>query len=127
MLDDRRRLLLIERGRAPSVGHWSLPGGRCEPGETPEQACVREVAEETGIHVVVERWVGRVERDAKDATVYVIDDFLCRPVAGRPEAGRPVAGDDAAHARWVTRAQLDGLLLTAGLLEALAEWDVLPD
>ena len=46
-------LLLIRRGHAPSRGRWSLPGGRVEPGETAEQALVREVAEETGLVVEV--------------------------------------------------------------------------
>lgn len=43
------RLLMVLRGRGPGVGKWSIPGGRVEPGETPEQAVVREVMEETGV------------------------------------------------------------------------------
>lgn len=83
---------------------------------------MREVAEETGLEVAVQRWVARVERDAPDGGVYVIDDFVCRPVGGVLRAG-----DDAADARWVTRGDLARLTLAPGLLGALTEWDLLPD
>lgn len=122
MFDGSRRLLVIERGRPPAQGSWSVPGGRCRSGESAAQACVREVAEETGLDVEVHRWVGRVERDAPEGGVYVIDDFLCGVVGGVLQAR-----DDAADVRWVTRDELAGLTLAAGLLAALTEWDALPD
>ena len=59
-----RRLLLVLRGREPSRGNWSVPGGRVEPGESDEAATAREVLEETGLHVNVGPLVGSVERDA---------------------------------------------------------------
>ncbi|HEY9012262.1 MAG TPA: NUDIX domain-containing protein [Devosia sp.] len=49
-LIDRDKVLLIQRNRKPYFGMWSLPGGRLEPGETPEQAAQREVMEETGLY-----------------------------------------------------------------------------
>ena len=45
----RDDLLLIQRNRPPSEGLWTLPGGRLEPGETPEQCAIREVHEELGL------------------------------------------------------------------------------
>lgn len=119
--DDQQRLLLIRRGRPPSAGTWSVPGGRCLPGESPAAACVREVAEETGLQVEVLRHAGRVERAAPGGGVYVIDDFACR-VAG----GTLAAGDDAADARWVGRTELRELELAPGLYAALEEWGLLP-
>lgn len=113
---------MIQRSRPPAKGSWSLPGGRCLPGEFPAHACVRELAEETGLRVEVLRHVGRVERNAPDGGVYVIDDFLCRLHGGRLRAG-----DDAADARWVDREQLRGLSLAPGLWDALSEWSMLPD
>ena len=56
--DAAGRLLVILRGHAPSAGTWSVPGGRCLPGEAAPDACVREVREETGLAVVVQRWAG---------------------------------------------------------------------
>lgn len=121
VFDDDGRLLLIRRGQAPSKGSWSVPGGRCLPGEDPAAACVREVAEETGLAVEVVRWAGRVERDAPDGSVYDIDDYVCRVVGGTLGAAT-----DAADARWVSRADLDDLTLAPLLHETLAGWDLLP-
>ena len=46
--DARGRVLLVRRA---DDGRWAMPGGWVDPGETPEQAVVREVAEETGLRV----------------------------------------------------------------------------
>jgi 8-oxo-dGTP pyrophosphatase MutT (NUDIX family) len=52
--DERGRILLQEKNHEPG---WFIPGGAIEPGEHPEQALVREVAEETGLIVRPERVV----------------------------------------------------------------------
>jgi ADP-ribose pyrophosphatase YjhB (NUDIX family) len=119
--DEAGRLLLIRRGQPPSAGSWSVPGGRCLPGEEAADACVREVREETGLAVEVLRFAGRVEREAPGGGVYVIDDFACRVLGGRL-----AAGDDAADARWVTRPELAALELVPGLYAALDDWGLLP-
>lgn len=119
--DQAGRLLLIRRGQAPAAGSWSVPGGRCRPDESPDDACVREVAEETALEVAVVRLAGRVERAAPGGGVYVIDDFVCRVVGGALSAG-----DDAADARWVSRDELAALELAPGLYAALDEWGLLP-
>jgi ADP-ribose pyrophosphatase YjhB (NUDIX family) len=116
------RLLLILRGKEPAKGCWSLPGGRVEPGETHEEAVVREVAEETGLLARVVGEVGTVRRDAPGGGVYVIRDFLVEPVDDR----EPVAGDDADDARWVTPDELLTLRTSPGLVDALRSWSVLP-
>jgi 8-oxo-dGTP diphosphatase len=121
VFDQDKRLLLIERGREPSIGYWSVPGGRCLPEETTAEACVREVAEETGLTVAVIRLAGSVERDGPGNVVFQIDDFVCSVVSGQLRAG-----DDARDARWCSRTELDSMLLTPGLLDALTEWGVLP-
>jgi ADP-ribose pyrophosphatase YjhB (NUDIX family) len=121
VLDLEGRLLLVQRGREPAAGRWSIPGGRCLAGELPEHACVREVREETGIDTVVLRLAGRVERTAPDGGVYVIDDYVCAPVGGVL-----LAGDDAQDARWVDLAEFDALPLVPGLRAALDAWHVLP-
>jgi 8-oxo-dGTP diphosphatase len=46
-----RRLLLKKATRGISVGKWNAPGGKSEPGETPEECATREVLEETGLRV----------------------------------------------------------------------------
>jgi 8-oxo-dGTP diphosphatase len=122
VFDATQRLLLIKRGRPPAQGSWSVPGGRCLPGESDEAACVREVGEETGLAVRVLRPAGRVERDGPSGTVYDIADFVCEVVGGSL-----VAGDDADDVRWATHAELAGLRLAPGLLDTLSAWGLLPD
>ena len=51
-------MLMILRGHEPGKGLWSIPGGRIEPGESDEQAVVREVREETGLEVTCGRLLG---------------------------------------------------------------------
>jgi 8-oxo-dGTP diphosphatase len=118
--DDGGRLLLIKRGHDPGAGLWSLPGGRVEPGETDEQAVVREIREETGLTVVCDRLVGSVKREGVDGAILDIRDY-----AATVTGGGLAAGDDAADARWVNPADLATLPVTGGLVEALTAWGVL--
>jgi 8-oxo-dGTP diphosphatase len=120
--DDQRRLLVIQRGHAPDRGLWSLPGGRVEPGEDDPTAVAREVAEETGLTVVVGDLIGSVERDGPNGKLYVIRDYQAAPVGGAL-----VAGDDAADARFVNRDEFDALPTSTLLASTLAQWNALPD
>ncbi len=65
--DESGRMLLILRGHEPGKGLWSVPGGRIEPGETDEQAVIREVREETGLKVTCGRLLGAavLRRDSR--------------------------------------------------------------
>ena len=118
VFDAAGRLLLVQRGKEPAIGRWSVPGGHVEPGETGEDAVVREVAEETGLVVRIVREVGSVRRPAPGGGVFVIRDFLCE----LSEPGLPVAGDDASDARFVEVGELSTLPLVPGLLDALTGW-----
>jgi ADP-ribose pyrophosphatase YjhB (NUDIX family) len=95
MRADGPHVLLARRGRPPREGEWSLPGGKLEEKETLVAGVVREVREETGLDVRVERLVDVVE--IIDETFhYVILDYLCTPVGGAL-----CAGDDCAEVLWV--------------------------
>ncbi len=121
---DDRSLLLIRRGHGPGAGLWSFPGGRVEPGEMLHEAVVREAMEETGLEVVVDRFIGSVERfgDAPAPYHYVIMDFAVTVLD--PEQP-PVAGDDAAEAMWVPFEDVSDLHLVTGLYEFLSDHDIL--
>jgi 8-oxo-dGTP diphosphatase len=119
--DGNGRLLLILRGHEPGKGLWSIPGGRIEPGETDEEAVVREVREETGLQVTCGPHLGSVERPGLAGAIVEIRDYSAVVVSGEL-----AAGDDAADARWVTPAEVAALdasgKLTPGLLTALRSW-----
>ena len=121
---DENRLLLIRRGHGPGAGLWSFPGGRLEPGETLHEAVVREAFEETGLEVVVDRFVGFVERFGDDPAPYhfVIMDFAVTVLD--PERV-PVAGDDAAEAMWVPFEDVGDLRLVTGLYEFCSDHGIL--
>jgi 8-oxo-dGTP diphosphatase len=120
--DASGRLLLIRRGHAPHRGLWSLPGGRIEAGESPEQAVVREVREETGLEVRPGRPVGRVQIPG-DGVVFDVLDLSCTLIGTDAE---PVPGDDAVAALFADAAILDGLPCTPQLIETLRGWGALP-
>src|SRR5689334_24396508 len=97
------RVLLVERGREPLKGYWSLPGGVLEVGESLSEGVRREAREETGLEIeplsVIEVFE-RILRDEAGAAEYhyVLVDYVCR-VSG----GELAAGDDVSGVRWVER------------------------
>ncbi len=119
-------LLLVRRGHAPSRGRWSLPGGRVETGETPQDALAREIAEETGLTVSVGELVGEVVRPGPNGVTYRIQDFRVTVHGTRAGAGDDaVAGDDAMDVAWVPLADVAERQLSAGLLQTLRLWAVI--
>ncbi len=117
VFDAADRVLLIERGRPPGVGLWSVPGGKLELGETIAAGIAREVREETGLLVEVGPLVEVVERvTATDAGTYhyVILDHLAYL-----RGGDLVAGDDVRAARFVDADELARLPLTDGLVAVI--------
>src|SRR5690242_14995395 len=78
---DGPRVLLVERGKPPGEGLWSVPGGRLERNETLAQAVAREVREETGLVVEVGPLACVVERMGDDFH-FVILDYLARVIGG---------------------------------------------
>lgn len=112
------QVVLLERTHPPDEGHWVLPGGMVERGETAAEACVREVREEVGLDVTVERFVGLYDDPGRDERGNVSAAYLCVPVRDedpepREEASRvgtfdpadlPEMGFD--HARIVDNARV---------------------
>lgn len=116
IFDDDRRLLLVERGREPLKGFWSLPGGVLETGETIAEGVMREVLEETGLTVEPLQIVEIFERIMRDAEGraeyhYVLVDYICRMTGGTL-----AAADDVSNVLWVKKQDLTGVRLTEGTL-----------
>lgn len=91
VVGDDGRVLVIQRR---DNGRWEAPGGVLELGETFEDGVRREVAEETGVAVEVERLTG-VYKNLKLNVVAIV--YRCRPISGTPGAT-----DEAQRVQWLT-------------------------
>lgn len=98
------RVLLARRGQAPLKGHWTVPGGVLELGETLVDGVAREVREETGLLVEPVELIEVLDRihrlDNRIQFHYVIADYLCRVTGGALQAA-----SDADAVQWVERSQ----------------------
>ena len=116
------QVLLVQRGREPLKGQWSLPGGVVETGETLASAIIREVKEETGLDVVPREVAVVFERIMNDSAGqpeyhYVLVDYVCE-VTG----GRLCAGDDSASAEWIALDRLHSLPMTEGTVGVIERY-----
>jgi ADP-ribose pyrophosphatase YjhB (NUDIX family) len=101
-------VLMIQR---TDNGFWALPGGAQEIGETPSEAAVREVYEETGINTQVTGLVG-IYSDPRHVIAY--DDGEVRQefsivFHAQPIGGSPRTSSESSRVHWVTRAEIDSL------------------
>ncbi|HWS58459.1 MAG TPA: NUDIX domain-containing protein [Actinotalea sp.] len=111
--------------RTGAAGRWNLPGGGVDPGESPVDAVVREVAEETGqvvdavrlVDVMTQHWVGRSARGLEDYhAVRLLHTARCAAPT------RPVVhdvGGSTSDARWVPLDDLSSVSVVASVPVAL--------
>jgi 8-oxo-dGTP diphosphatase len=97
VFDASDRVLLIRRRHPPFKGRYALPGGFVDIGEAVEDACRRELAEETGLSAGRLRLVGVYSDPGRDPRAHTCSVAFLAKVA----RGSPKAGDDAAAAEWV--------------------------
>lgn len=116
--DDAGRLLLAQRPAGKHLaGLWEFPGGKIEPGETPQAALVREIAEELGCASVAGQELSAVTHAYDKVTVRLIP-FLARFAEA---TARPEAREHAALC-WVMPEEIGGFPMPAADAPIVAEW-----
>jgi 8-oxo-dGTP diphosphatase len=114
VIANRARILVLRRAESMSYkpGLWDLPGGHLALGESFEACLLREIKEETGLDVSVERLLGihKIESDPYLQALYACRLTIYRPIKLRP--------DEHVEARWVSAAEL-GQLEAIPYLEAI--------
>jgi 8-oxo-dGTP pyrophosphatase MutT (NUDIX family) len=121
VFDDAGRLLL---GQRSDTGRWALIAGVMDPGEQPAETVVREVYEETAVHVVPERVTSVLTQPPNtypngDQTEFVDITFRCRAVGGEAR----VNDDESLAVGWFALADLPPIPEPARLR---IEWSLLP-
>ncbi|MBM3944502.1 MAG: NUDIX hydrolase [SAR202 cluster bacterium] len=92
LIGEERRILMVRRGVEPAMGRWAFPSGYVDRGETVEDAAVREVEEETGLRVTLNRLVGLYSSAGSHVVLAAYD--------ARITGGDLRAGDDSQEVDW---------------------------
>lgn len=100
--DDEGRVFATQRGYGEWQDFWEFPGGKMEPGESPEEALKREIWEELETRIEVEQLVTTVEYDYPRFHL-TMHCFWCRI-----ESGSLILKEHEA-ARWLSRENLDSV------------------
>lgn len=114
---DSGKVFATQRGYGEFKDGWEFPGGKIEPGETPEAAIVREIKEELETEVEVIELLDTVEYDYPNFHLSM-DCFICKIKSG------DLVLKEHEAARWLTKERLysvDWLPADLGLIEAIGE------
>ena len=103
------RVLLIKRGREPSKGRWSVPGGAIELGEKIYDAVRREVREECGIEIEVVKVINAADSIVPDEAGRVWFHYVPIYILARYVSGEAHPDSDAMEVGWMVREELDTL------------------
>ncbi|SIC06357.1 NUDIX hydrolase [Mycobacteroides abscessus] len=112
VFDEDNRVLVIRRD---DNGHWEAPGGVLELDESFEDGVRREVLEETGLEVSVERLTG-VYKNLTHGIVALV--YRCRPSGGNTHPT-----EEAREVRWMTREQVEDAMTPAFAVRVLDAFD----
>ena len=103
-IKEKNKIFATARGYGELKGGWEFPGGKVEPGETPQQALVREIMEELDTEIKVGELIDTIEFDYPTFHLSM-DCFWAEVRKGHLEL------KEAEAAKWLTRDQLDSCCL----------------
>jgi 8-oxo-dGTP pyrophosphatase MutT (NUDIX family) len=107
--------VLLMRRRRRGVDYHVLPGGGIEPGESPEDACIRELYEEMSLTARIEKQLWRIEHPDRTATYFLMTDVDGEVRLSGPEAGRN-SPENFYEPVWVDRTELGDINLQPAVL-----------
>ena len=93
------KVFATARGYGDYKGQWEFPGGKIEPGESPQQALVREIKEELDTNIEVGELIGIIEYDYPTFHLSM-DCFWCTVVNGN------LILKEAQEARWLSKSEM---------------------
>lgn len=99
VIRSNNKIFATARGYGEFKGQWEFPGGKIEPGETPEKALSREIKEELDTYIKVGKLIHTIEYDYPAFHLYM-DCFWCEVIKG------DLILKEAEDARWLTKEQL---------------------
>ena len=109
LFNKKEDIVLIRRKNPPFKNSYALPGGFVEIGESVEDACIREVYEETNIKVKIVKQIGVFSDPKRDPRGHIVTvAYLCEP---RTKNEKPKAQDDAAALEIIPLSKIPSLKL----------------
>lgn len=100
------KFFATQRGYGEWKGWWEFPGGKIEPGESPEQALVREIKEELDVDIIIEKFITTIEYDYPDFHL-TMHCFISRlqdneqPLVLEHEAAKWLTSDHLDEVKWL--------------------------
>lgn len=102
IIRDGNKVFATARGYGEYKGWWEFPGGKVEPGETPEEALVREIKEELDSEIQVEEYLDTIEYDYPEFHLSM-RCYWCGLISG------DLTLKEAEEAMWLTKASIDSV------------------
>jgi 8-oxo-dGTP diphosphatase len=107
----RDEVLLVQRGKAPNKGQWSIPGGKQLLGETVMEAVHRELLEETGVIIEQPALLDVVDVIVPDGIGKILYHYTLVDYQAEWLSGECRSGDDADAVKWFALEELNSLRL----------------
>ncbi|MGN0393259.1 MAG: (deoxy)nucleoside triphosphate pyrophosphohydrolase [Bariatricus sp.] len=101
-MERKNKIFATARGYGDLKGGWEFPGGKVEPGETPQQALKREIMEELSTEIKVGELIDTIEYDYPTFHLSM-DCFWAEVITGQLEL------KEAEAAKWLTKDQLESV------------------